>query len=157
MLYIFDLDDTLVLGYVNGGGFDEVKLLPGRKKKLSALQTSNEIAIVTNQGGVAFGYHTEAQVWIKLHRVLEELGLPHTTPIAVCFDHPKATDPRYNNPAEIARRKPSGAMIKEIMADTVEVYALNGVLYVGDRPDDFSAAADAGVNFMWTKEFFGDA
>jgi len=54
-----------------------------------------------------------------------------------------------------ARRKPSGAMIREAMARYV--YSASETLYVGDRPEDEAAARNAGVGFQWADDFFKDA
>lgn len=161
-LYVFDLDDTLIDGYVKRHPYDRVEPLPGRVDKLDELlNAGHDIAIVTNQGGVAFGYNTEDQFHSKIYTALFKLGLSITTRYAVCFSDWRSNDKRYNKPEDCARRKPSGAMIHEVMRhfgilpqapDTLA----DLVLYVGDRPEDQQAAANADVPFMWAWEFFGD-
>ena len=62
MLYIFDLDDTLVKGYLfrPDKDYHAVELLPGVKERLESLwYQGHAIAIATNQGGIAFGYNSE--------------------------------------------------------------------------------------------------
>jgi D-glycero-D-manno-heptose 1,7-bisphosphate phosphatase len=156
-LYIFDLDGTLIEGYINPPQpFERVEPLPQRAAKLAALRADGHIiAIATNQGGVAFGYNSEKDVRAKFARALEALGLPDNTHIAFCFSDARSKDARYNKPEDVARRKPSGAMLREIMAAFPDA-AAKGVFYVGDRPEDQAAAADAGVPFMWAADFFGD-
>ena len=53
MMYLFDLDGTLIAGYMNGGDYAHVQPLPGRRKKLAELQSAGHtLGIVTNQGGI---------------------------------------------------------------------------------------------------------
>jgi phosphoglycolate phosphatase-like HAD superfamily hydrolase len=47
-------------------------------------------------------------------------------------------------------------MIREAIADHPEASA-QGVLMVGDRPEDEAAAADAGVPFQWAHAFFDES
>jgi D-glycero-D-manno-heptose 1,7-bisphosphate phosphatase len=156
MLYIFDLDDTLIEGYVKKQPYNCVIVLENRKERLAGLmEEGHEIAIVTNQGGIGFGFNTEAEYHLKIAQALDDLGLSHDTSVAVCFSHPQSQNRVYNRPEDYTRRKPSGAMIKEVMRAN-EYAARRGVLYVGDRPEDSAAADDAGVQFAWTWDFFGD-
>lgn len=156
-LYIFDLDDTLIEGYLKPKQpYERVEPLPGRESLLTELQNRGHIiAIVTNQGGVAFGYNSEDQAHSKIYDALFKLGLPLSTEYAICFSDPRSQDERYNQPEDCARRKPSGIMIKEIMAKYPHIDQSN-VAYVGDLPSDEQAAADAGVEFAWAKDFFED-
>lgn len=193
MLLLFDLDDTLIEGYMNKRPFDDVVLLPGRKDTiLSRIEQGDEIAIITNQGGVAFGYHTQLDVEDKLEKVYETLELPlqlrvndgvaawecdyacewqiadldHMNRyieaietddflnIFVCYAHPNAPEDEWRVGSE--RRKPSAAMIQEAIAMAKPESVADGVLFVGDRPEDEQAAINAGVSFLWASEFFGD-
>jgi D-glycero-D-manno-heptose 1,7-bisphosphate phosphatase len=159
MLYLFDLDGTLITSYMDrpDRDFTQWALLPGRVERLAALrEAGHQVGIVTNQAGVAFGHVQEADVSGKLIAVLNALALPLSTPVGVCFAHPSASIRRYRDPAELARRKPSGAMIRELVALFPE-QAAQGVVYVGDRPEDQHAAADAGVDFFWAEAFFEQA
>lgn len=155
MLYIFDLDNTLIEGYIDPKQpFARVAPLPRRIEVLTNLrQQGHIIAIATNQGGVAFGYNTEADVQAKLSRALAALGLAPDTFVAVCYSDRRSRNPAYNQPADCARRKPSGAMLREAIVAAPEASA-RGVLYVGDRPEDEQAAQNAGVPFQWEHEFF---
>src|SRR5438270_7440719 len=91
-------------------------VLPGRRETLARLRAAGHaVAVVTNQAGVAFGYVSESQVRRKIAAALEALGLPADTPVAVCFAHPQARAYRYRSPKELARRKPSGAMLREVI------------------------------------------
>lgn len=159
MLYLFDLDGTLISGYMDrpDRDFTQWAALPGRQEYLAQLRIhDHQVGIVTNQAGVAFGHVTEADVSTKLLAVLTALNLPLSTPIRVCYAHPTAPLAAYRDPALLARRKPSGAMIREMVALYPE-QAAQGVLYVGDRPEDEAAARDADVTFAWARDFFGEA
>lgn len=158
MLYIFDLDGTLISGYMDTPTKDYHiwHVLPGRVEKLAELRAAGHIVeIATNQGAVAFGYVAEQVAWEKLYSARAALGLDALTTMAACFADARSPDPRYNDPAEVARRKPGGAMIQELI-NRHPYEASLGVLFVGDRPEDEQAAQNAGVAFRWAHEFFGD-
>ncbi|MDB5075010.1 MAG: D,D-heptose 1,7-bisphosphate phosphatase [Chloroflexi bacterium] len=163
MLYLFDLDGTLISSYMDSPGrdYDRWHVLPKRREVLNNLiQDGNDIAIVTNQGGVAFGHITPKRVDAKLKAALERLGLTparasgdaHPPQVYVAM-HDVRGKPPFNNPAEAARRKPSPAMILEAIEHR-PLAAVSGVLYVGDRPEDEEAAKRAGVDFTYADKFF---
>lgn len=163
MLYMFDLDDTLITGYMNNPNkeYDVWEVLPGRRAMLNRLfMRGDEIVIITNQAGVAFGHVTEEQVDAKLGTALRRLGLARVRSsgdaqppqVYACLHHPDAPPP-WNAPEHAARRKPSGAMLIEAMNDYPDAAAL-GVLMIGDREEDMQAAQAAGVPFQWAHLFF---
>lgn len=164
-LIIFDADGTLISSYLDNPDKDYTRwhVLPGRREKLAQLRAEGHlVGIATNQAGVAFAWKdqaviTEEDVWSKMAAVLEQVGLPMDTPVAVCFAHPKSRDERYSDPRAIRRRKPCGAMLLEIILEWErrgQEVALGDVVMVGDRPEDEGAAADAGVRFVRTTELF---
>jgi D-glycero-D-manno-heptose 1,7-bisphosphate phosphatase len=165
MLYMFDMDDTLISGYMNNPNkeYDIWEVLPGRRAMLNRLfMRGDVIVIITNQAGVAFGYVTHEQATEKLNTVLRRLGIARvrsngdTQPPQVycCLYHPDAPPP-WNATERAARRKPSGAMLIEAMNDYPDD-AARGVLMVGDREEDLQAAKAAGVPFQWAHMFFKD-
>lgn len=173
--YLFDLDCTLIRGYMDrpDRDFDAVELLPGVAERWEYLRwnTGNNLAIVSNQSGVAFGYQTEEQVVEKFRKVAAALGYgwievwsgggkplelasgathaPSVLTFFVCYHDTRGQAP-YNDPLQAARRKPSGMMIREAAAADPS----DDVLFIGDRPEDEAAARDAGVGFQWAKDFF---
>lgn len=150
--YIFDIDGTIR----SNERFQPGDLLPGRATKIAQLVAEGaRIGFASNQGGVAFGYTTEDAVQAGFARMLATLGLPAETPIAVCYSDARSKDARYNQPADCARRKPSGAMIAETAAALGQPLA--DVTFIGDRPEDEQAAAAAGVRFVWAADFFGES
>ncbi|HBY98678.1 MAG: HAD-IIIA family hydrolase [Ardenticatenaceae bacterium] len=158
MLYIFDLDDTLISSYMRNPGrvYDEWHVLPRRRERLAELlQEGHTIGIATNQAGVAFGHVTEVQVEAKIAAALLALGLPEDTPYEACYGHERGRLKEYRGKPRIICRKPSGHMIRELMARFPQATA-TGVVYVGDRPEDQAAAEDAGVQFRWAEDFFAE-
>lgn len=158
MLICFDLDGTLITPSIDSQGksYHEWSILAGRRQRLAELLAERHtIGIVTNQAGVAFGRITEEDFYRKMQAVLTALRLPPDTSVVVCFAHPKATQAPdiYRDTSQIARRIPSGAMIRELVAQYPEA-AAQGVLFVGDRADDEKAAHDAGVAFQRAWQFF---
>ena len=158
-LYCFDMDGTLISGYLGNPDKDYHKweVLPGRIEKLIAIRDAGgTAAIVTNQGGVAFGYNTQDDFTKKIQSVLGALSVEGKCLIrhvSFCFAHPDGNPP-YSDPHDVARRKPSGEMINEaINATPLEL--LGYICMVGDRTEDEGAAKAAGVEFFWEKDFFG--
>lgn len=137
--------------------YDRVELLPGRAGRLWAVAQSpgTRFALVTNQGGVAFGYQTKEQVGMKLARVAMACAFFYSRPFSVhvSLGHPKATDAEYRDPEQVARRKPSPKMLEEAMA-AHSVFA-DATVYIGDMDTDRECAAAAGVAYMDAGEFFG--
>ncbi len=128
---------------------DDWQLFPGRKERLAELQSQGiKIAMITNQGGVGFGYLDENAMSMWLLDLSFELG---TTGNFVCYNHPTAKIERYRK--EDYDRKPWPGMLLKSMAHHFVLPC--ETLYVGDRPEDEQAAKNAGVDFQWASEFFG--
>lgn len=166
-LLCLDLDGTLVhssLEEVDGklgpapGLFTEPRLLPGVYQVLERAALEGDLfSIVTNQGGVAWGYATVEEAYARIGRTVGLLdgffGRPFT--IHVCFAHPRATMPAFKEGHE--RRKPSGTMIREAIDAHIGVGVSSidlEVLMVGDLDDDKKAAEDAVVDFAQAGDFF---
>ena len=164
-LFLFDLDGTLISSYMDNPetvekDYHKWDVLPGRKITLDALRKQDKrIAVVTNQGGLAFGYNTIHDWVTKQIRVCRELELG-LGDFFTCFGHPKGTVKRCDPPNhnlflkewDHTRRKPSGRMIQEAM-DSVLVPKERTVM-VGDMETDRLAAMGAGVDYIDAKEFF---
>lgn len=178
MLYLFDIDDTLIRSFIRETkqrqDYEKVEVLPGRKERLEELrQLGHDVALVTNQGGIAFGYQTKTEVNSKMFLVLEELGFPkHEGLFVACqgrrengssdhpviymsLKHPKAKIEEFLCDPVDDWRKPGGGMLRQAMAD----YGVTAdkVTFVGDLDTDRLAAAAAGVRYMDVEEFFGAA
>lgn len=156
MLFLFDWDGTLISGYMDRPDRDytQWEVLPGRQAMLAALiSLGHQLGVVTNQAGVAFGHVTEADFWHKYNLFLLDMKQPiERLPVRVCFSHEQGQSP-YNKPADVARRKPSAAMLQELVA-TYPAQAAQGIAFIGDRPEDLTAADRMGCSFTWAQSFF---
>jgi histidinol-phosphate phosphatase family protein len=152
-LLFLDRDGTLNRSFGNRPPDrpDEVELLPGVEAQLHhAAALGWCIVIVTNQGGIAFGYQTERQAQAIHQAVLD--ALPVTVDASyLCPHHPEGTIPRYA--VRCPCRKPAPGAILDALA-RFEAKPQE-CLFVGDQESDKLAAAAAGVPFRWAWEFFG--
>jgi histidinol-phosphate phosphatase family protein len=152
-LLLLDRDGTLNRGLGNRppNQPDEVELLPGVGHRLHQYAALGwRLAIVTNQGGVAFGHQTEAQAHATHQAVLD--ALPVTIDAShLCPHHPGGTISRYA--IDCPNRKPAPGAILEALAR----FGANAqeCLFVGDKDTDQQAAEAAGVPFVWAWDFFG--
>lgn len=165
-LICLDLDGTLVeSALVEEDGklqrpqtnvYAEPSLLPHRFDVLHrAAKEGDRFAIVTNQGGVAWGYHTVAEVNLRIARSIAALGFFCLAPFSVhvAWKHPRATVPQFReSDGEATRRKPAAAMLLEAM-DAHGIDQAN-TLMVGDLGTDTEAALAAGVDFALGADFF---
>lgn len=179
-LLIFDADGTLrectVPGQPCPNGPDEWRLRPRvqavlRSYRLRYWQRNEpkgavELAVVSNQGGVALGYLSYTIAGQLLWELLGEvLGVALPSPgtmlrdpmrhqsaalleyglsVRWCPSHPDVFD---------MRRKPNPGMLWEAL---MEHHVSRGrALMVGDRHEDRLAAEEAGVPFLWAHDFFG--
>lgn len=177
-LIMLDLDGTLVEDALVQMGsklqrrqyelYTEPVLLPRRLDVLArAAEEEDCFAIVTNQGGVAWGYHTQAEVYERIGCALRQLAFFGGQPFSVhvCFSHERATVDGFKANAD--RRKPSSTMLEEAMRvhGPAVIAQAGGVLdaelvrsnsmMVGDRDEDRGAAEAAGVDFVLAEDFFG--
>lgn len=162
-LLLFDLDGTLIRSFMREGGggadqaYDLVEALPGRTAMIAELSVTAAVCgfgLVTNQGGVAFGYQTPEQVWTKIGAVValfEGFGGKPVS-IHVCMTHPKATVDAWRS--DSLRRKPGCHMLVEAVAAHGMAHSIDNVLYVGDMDSDAEAAHTAGIPYMDARDFF---
>ena len=147
MLYIFDLDGTLIESNPNGPK-DKVIFLPNVIKKCTKLhKAGHKLAIATNQGGCAFGHTTPDKVVEKLLEVAQYIPIAHW---AWCPHHPQGTN---SYAYECLCRKPEPGMIYECALE-LGYNSRRNITMVGDMNSDFLAAQKAGIHFEWTNEFF---
>ncbi len=152
-LLFLDRDGTLnrSLGRRPPNRPEEIELLPGVAAVLHRTAASGWcIVIVTNQGGVAFGYQTQAQAHAT-HRALLD-ALPVTVDASyLCPHHPEGTVTRYA--IACPNRKPAPGAILDAL-DRFQAQPQE-CLFVGDQDSDRLAAEAAEVPFRWAGEFFG--
>lgn len=163
VLYL-DIDGTVrqsvddPLGrFVNGP--DDVRVFPQAVTLMRRWkQRGGRIVAVSNQGGVALGHVSAAQViaaMAETNRQCDELF----DRMVFCVHHPQAINP------EMARcwcRKPSPGLVIEgaIALGTLhrdEFYPPYLGLMVGDRPEDEQCAAAAGLDFLWAADWRAQA
>jgi len=139
-----DRDGTLVeeVPYLHDP--DRVILLPEVAAALGALAAAGfALVVVTNQAGVARGYHDEAAV-AAVHRRLAELLAAEGVRLDgvwYCPHHPEGTVTAY---ARACRCRKPGPGLLEAAAVALGI-DLSRSWLVGNHPDDVTAALAAGV------------
>ena len=130
---------------------EEVELLPGVAPVLTGYVAQGWlIAIVSNQGGVASGYISEAQARAVQQRVIELLPAPVAASY-LCPHMPGGSVAEYA--VECPNRKPHPGFILTALAQFGA--RAEDCLLVGDSSTDRLAAEAAGVRFRWADLFFG--
>jgi D-glycero-D-manno-heptose 1,7-bisphosphate phosphatase len=142
-----DRDGTLVPDDEFAGNPANVRILDGVPAALRRLRDAGfRLVVATNQGGVARGRFTEADV-DAVHTKVGELidvatGLKRTIErFYYCPFHPKGTVPGYTR--EHPWRKPKPGMIQQAAQD-MEL-DLDRSWLVGDSPRDIAAGRAAGL------------
>jgi HAD superfamily hydrolase (TIGR01662 family) len=151
-LFIFDADGTLrrttVPGQPTPHRGDQWELLPNVREKLQQIRSRREnviLAIASNQGGIELGYLSRKQARKLLNDLYRELTGKRAAKgmIQLC--------PDFNRPSDC--RKPKPGMLQKIVEQAG--VSRSQTLFVGDSEDDRMTAENAGVRFMWAKNFFG--
>jgi len=153
VLYL-DLDGTVREGkddplgkFVNGP--EDVRVFPAAVEQMRRWKAAGgRIVGITNQGGVALGYVTEAAVVEAVMETHVQCGGLFDR-VMICQHHPAAKAP------EMARcwcRKPATGLIVEAALELAqvhgEIYPPHLALFVGDRPEDRACAEAASIDFM---------
>lgn len=156
-LICLDVDGTL--GKPKSGSdfrqsADDWEFFSGRIEFCQALVSNGaKIITVSNQGGVCFPWSrfTEEQIAAVLEETAKLIGAMAS--LYCCSIPNEKALPQYFNPND-PRRKPNPGMLLE--AKDLAGVGLDEMLMVGDRPEDEQAAKNAGIAFMWARDFFGD-
>jgi len=142
-----DRDGTLVPDNEHAGNPAHVRIIDGVPAALRRLRDAGfRLVVATNQGGVARGRFTEADV-DAVHAKVGELvdaatGLKRTIErFYYCPFHPKGTVPSYTR--EHPWRKPKPGMLQQAAQD-MELDIEHSWL-VGDSPRDIAAGHAAGL------------
>lgn len=154
-LLFLDRDGTLnrTLGRRPPDAPEEVELLPGVTSVLARYVADGwRLVIVSNQGGVAGGFFSEAQAWAVQERVIELLDLP-VAASHLCPHLPGGTVPEYA--VDCPNRKPRPGFLLAAL----ERFGARAedCAFVGDSITDKQAAEAASVPFYWADRFFGRA
>jgi D-glycero-D-manno-heptose 1,7-bisphosphate phosphatase len=129
---------------------DQVQLFPDVRPILSGYVAEGwQLAIVTNQGGVASGYLSEDQAQAVQQRVIDLLQLP-VAAAYLCPHMPDAAVPQYALDCPNRKPKPGFLLI------ALEQFGARAqdCLFVGDSITDQQAARAAQVPFEWADRFF---
>ena len=121
----------------------DLRLLPGAAAAIARLNRAGwPIAVITNQGGIAMGYLTEAtlgEIHRKLEKLLAEAGA-HVDAIFYCAHHNQATIPEYK--LDCCCRKPETGMLEQAR-DRLGIDLKKSVV-IGDATTDILAGTRAG-------------
>lgn len=151
MLYIFDKDGTICQSrsgkeFINSA--NDQKLISGVADICDKLRAEgHQLAVASNQGGVAFGIMLEAEANDIVSQAAKMIKAEAWN---VCPHHPAGKNEFAH---ECRCRKPGPQMLLDIMK--VLGHGPETTTFVGDRPEDEGAALSAGVAFVWADEFFG--
>ena len=149
MLYIFDKDGTICRStkgnFVNS--VDEQELYPDVLPRLAKLKHDDIIAVVSNQGGVAFGFMDQATAGDIVRHAAQMIG---ARDYVFCPHHPEGTN-EFGIKCEY--RKPKPGMIFFLLE---RFNCLpEDACYIGDMRSDLLASRKAGIVFHWSDDFFG--
>jgi D-glycero-D-manno-heptose 1,7-bisphosphate phosphatase len=138
--------------YVNSVA--EFELIDGSAAAIRRLNEAGlPVYVITNQGGIAFGYLTEeelAEIHDLMHTLLAAEGA-HVDGVYWCPYHPRGTVPPYNR--ESPDRKPGSGMFARAAAD--HDLDLAASYYVGDMTGDMLAGQRAGCRTILVATGFG--
>ncbi len=151
-LLFLDRDGTLnrTFGRRPPNTVDEVELLPNVRETLSGYVMEGwQLVVISNQGGVAHGYISEAQAWAIQDRVIDLLGLPVAASY-LCPHRAGAQVAAYD--LDCPNRKPNPGFILDALAQFGA--QPQDCLMVGDLESDQQAAQAAHVPFRWADPFF---
>lgn len=159
VLYL-DLDGTVRQGkddalgrFVNGP--DDVRVFPEAVERMQDWKArGGRIVGISNQGGIALGIVTMAQVVASMIETQHQCRWLFDR-IRFCQHFPSASDPEY---ARCWCRKPRAGMVIESAVDLghqhpAEMYPPHLALLVGDRDEDAACAAAANIDFMWATQW----
>lgn len=142
--YFFDRDGTLNEdnGYVHR--WDQFRWRPGAIAAIKELNSSGILVVViTNQGGIAHGYYTEAEMQALHQRMNADLAR-HRAGIDAfyhCPHHPRGTVPRFS--ISCSCRKPQPGMLLQAIAE--HGIDVRSSVLIGDKESDLQAGSTAGI------------
>ncbi|QNN22549.1 HAD-IIIA family hydrolase [Planctomycetales bacterium ZRK34] len=140
-----DRDNTLIHNDGDLGDPDKVVLIQGAASAIASLRgLGYRIVVVTNQGGVARGKYTEADVDAVHQRIVDKLKPTNNAIVDrfyYCPFHPEAVVDEYRR--EHPWRKPAPGMLLQAIEDLNLDPA--GCWMIGDQLRDVEAGHAAGV------------
>lgn len=123
--------------------FDDVEL-----KCAELIASGNTLAVVSNEGGVAFGIMSEDDAKLLTQAAAEYIG---ASAWRVSCTHPKGKITQYA--VESNDRMPAPGMLLALMHEFG--FLPQDTIMVGDWQTDKEAAEAAGCQFQWANQFFG--
>lgn len=147
-----DRDNTIIHNDGDLGDPELVRLIQGAASAIASLRGLNyKIIVVTNQGGVARGKYTEADVEKTNQRVADLVKASSGANIDrfyYCPYHPNGTVPEYTQ--EHDWRKPAPGMLLQAARD-MDI-DLSQSWMIGDQMRDVQAGAAAGVRCILLRD-----
>jgi D-glycero-D-manno-heptose 1,7-bisphosphate phosphatase len=135
----------------------DVRLFPWVENKLWEMKECGYlIVIITNQGGVAYGYRTMPQVQAEIKHTVSLFQRNPIDKIMIAPTHPDGLVKPWNRKSLF--RKPDIGLLALVERDFSERQILikwDQSLFVGDRQEDRICAGRAGIDFQWAWDFFG--
>lgn len=135
-------------------GPDDVELIPGMKEWILHYRSLGYLVYgISNQGGIAHGFKTHAQVEAEMKATLRQLDMGFVNLLYCPFDQKGKVD-GYN--FRSLSRKPNYGMLVLVEFDLHRLQHIpdwDNSLFVGDRPEDEECAKSAGIPFMWAHDF----
>ncbi|HEY9662058.1 MAG TPA: HAD hydrolase-like protein [Allocoleopsis sp.] len=160
-LLLVDLDGTIREPLSGEPYFkhpQDQRIIPGADLALNSYGEDWIIVGITNQGGVAAGHKTiqqciqEQQYSLQLFPQLREIYFCPDFAGRKCF---RVTPHNVHNHSQTKwfrqYRKPDPGMLK--LAMVRHNHLPDDCLYIGDRPEDETAAQRAGIAFEWAGEW----
>ncbi len=152
-----DRDNTLIHNDGDLGDPEQVRLIQGAASAIASLRgLGYRIVVVTNQGGVARGKFTEADVERVHARIVELVKAASNTHIDrfyFCPHHPEAVEEKYRS--DHPWRKPQPGMLKQAAIDLKLDLASSWM--VGDAMRDIAAGQAAGTRTILLTELTDDS
>lgn len=141
---LLDRDGTIIQENGRIGTKDQVQLIPGAAEAIASFNKAGiPVAVVTNQGGVAYGFYTINDVE-EAHQYLAELLASHGAHADIylyCPYHPNGNVPAFTRPSEDRKPRPGmGYAAADILGLDLE-----SSFMVGDRPEDMGFAERIGA------------
>lgn len=170
-LLILDKDETLITpksGHKFAQHSEDQELIPGAKEAIDSYRSQGwDLAIASNQGGVALGYKSMSEASEEIIYLMQQTGIDKAM-FAPSYElsgigEAEFIRQRYGRyyretitNFQQLFRKPNPGMINFLAANLYGSTLWRGdlsVLYVGDRPEDQQAARAAKVDFLWASDW----
>lgn len=149
-VFIFDKDGTLtttVSDKICPNDPKDILVLPDVYQCLGGLRYAGaKLAVVTNQGGVAYGIFNEMQAWDVLLTTARKVGGLDT--IKVNFYHERGCLKRFYKD----KAKPKPDMLYEVLKE-LDV-PMDAAVFIGGGFTDEATAHSCGMSFVWAHDFF---